>query len=269
MEPSTNRPELSPDTEGDNTTPQARQHQPGPYLQTWSVGQLVATVLLLSLDALFAKRVFDIMVNASETMSWLVAIGVTGIGAFLAYAAGKADVSGKKTRKWLNVAAFAAIGLAMATIRFYEQKISGYDEVDLTDRALAALMLTVYLGGGYKIYQLAGDIWRPDYSELRTARRKARNAERKQAKTEATYARLHYSLTEIENARTRLGHELTTMLKRIDHMQQQLHAAARDELVLQLGDTTQTAAYRTPIDPPHPLPRLSPEQPPTIHKSTA
>ena len=202
----------------------------GPYMPTWPLVLLIAGVVCMSVDTLLAKATFDVLVNENETVSWLVAIAISGIAALSAMGIGSAYVSGHR-----NVA-----------VRFFSGLITGDGENDPADMVLAGLMLALYLAAGFDVAYQTTKIWRPEYFELVAADRRRRRAQRRLSDTESEYARIQHEIVEVDNHGKRMEHGLDVVLERIDHMERQLYSTARNRLALRLADPGQTSLYRTP-----------------------
>jgi hypothetical protein len=240
--------------------PDAQTNDPyGPYLPVVSLVLLAIGVVIVCLDVLFAKSVFDVLVNENETISWLLAFGVSLVGAASAICAGIATAEKRPKSAALLLMVWALIGVAMATVRCFKGSIVE-DDVAAKDIVLALVMVGVYLGG-VALYFHAREVWRPQHFAMMSARRAVRRAEQRRRTVEAVYCGVQHELSDVDNARPRICHELQTVLASIDAMQRQLHAVARDRLVLRLADPRQSSLFRSPIEPGGPLKRTHRDTP--------
>lgn len=228
----------------------------GPYMPTWPLVLLIAGVVCMSVDTLLAKATFDVLVNENETVSWLVAIAISGIAALSAMGIGSAYVSGHRNVAILFAVIWTSIGIALAAVRFFSGLITGDGENDPADMVLAGLMLALYLAAGFDVAYQTTKIWRPEYFELVAADRRRHRAQRRLSDTESEYARIQHEIVEVDNHGKRMEHGLDVVLERIDHMERQLYATARNRLALRLADPGQTSLYRTPAAKSSKLPVL-------------
>lgn len=238
----------------DTTTANISNNDPqGPYLPVVSLVLLGFGVVIVCLDVLFAKGVFDVLVNENETVSWMLAFGVSLAGAAAAITAGMKAADGQPRAAALLLAAWVLIGTGMAGVRCFRGVIVE-DDLATKDIVLAFVMIFVYLGG-LALYFHARDVWRPRVFALMHARRKLNRTIRRRGEVEGAYVGALHELADVDNGRPRIAHELATVQNTIDAMQRKLHAVARDRIVLRLADPRQASLFRSPTETGDPLPR--------------
>lgn len=221
-----------------------------PYLPTASVYILIAAVLGNIVDVILAKGALDVVLNESEFISLITAIGMALIAVVTAIGGGLALRHGNRPLAAAAFTAWFCIGLALATMRWNKDTLDGLPDNASSDKVLALLMLAVFVAAGIEVAIHGARIFTADnFFATRTARRTVRRIDKRRNTIAAQYARVGLELADHPEKRARAGRQHDMAQANIGHVQRELLAFARDRIAEALHDPSKTGVVRQPVVP--------------------
>lgn len=218
------------------------------------VGEMVLITLLSFVDVILLKDFADVVVNDNSgggILSWIMAVGVSGIG--LVVAAGAGMIRHEATPGYkATLFAWLMIGVTVAALRALVGVFTG-DGVELTDVALAALMLFLYIAAGWRMATLAPEVFHPGRRELAAAQRvRDRVTGRRRARLEMRYTQRFQAARRCDDARVQVDKDLEHVERQILAYRDRLYALARNEMSQALVDPAATTDInRRPVAERH------------------
>lgn len=234
-------------------TPRAREHTEtwegtaGPYLPLTPIVLILLGWFFQSVDTLLAKGSFDILVNETEELSWVVAVGVAGTSAITSFGAGMAWRTNHRIVAGAIAGAWLALGVTMSVLRFNTGVISGSGENEVRDEIMAVLMLVMYVAAGGEVMYNAYKLWNPYYGRLWASRTHGGLVARKLARLEARFSRVAAAITHLTRRKAALDAEYQRVLGDADQMARELADRARLRIAEHLADPERTSLYRSPV----------------------
>ncbi|MGN2635385.1 hypothetical protein ACWEKT_02560 [Nocardia takedensis] len=224
-----------------------RTEPPTPYFPFVSAVLLAAAIAGMIIDVILAKAAFDVIVNESEFVSALVATGVAGIAAVTALGGGLAWRHGHRLGGAALLAGWLLIGITLAALRWQRGSLEGFAN-DPADRWIAMLMLAVFLAAGIEIATHGSALLDNDsYFAVRSARRAVAKIDRKRNRVAAEYGRIALALSRFPDIRDRARRQHEMAQQRIDSMERELHAYARDQVVEALRNSRNGGLTAQPV----------------------
>ncbi|MGV9748312.1 hypothetical protein ACWDTG_25915 [Rhodococcus zopfii] len=220
-----------------------------PYLPMTSVIILVLAAVGTVIDVILAKGALDVVLNETEFISAITAIGIALIAVGTAAGAG---LAARRRHGVVSVIAFIAwlmIGVALTSMRWNRNTLNGMDENLMSDKVLALLMLAVFIAAGVEISVHGSQLLVSDsFFATRSARRKIARIDRRRQRVVAQYGRVGLALRGLTEKRERAERQHEMAQFRIGHIEKELMAFARDRIAEALAHPEKTGLIRQPVD---------------------
>ena len=217
----------------------------GPYTRRFFGWVTIGVLTIIQfVDAIIGKSVWDSIAGDAEWVSWLIAIGVTGVASLAAFHAGHELGLGHKKRFQVSVSLWLALGLAMAALRTVEPLLTPGGKLNPSDAAVAGIILGLYLLAGTGIIVTASEMHNPKLRQLASARRAVHRTERKLNRAEGQLARVNDTLLLMPDHKQVLKTEYKAALDKLEAQEAELKARARLEIAVVLGRADATSVYR-------------------------
>lgn len=230
------------------TTPPPATRSPLPYLPTASVVILVVAILGSTIEVILAKGALDVVLNESEFISAITAIGLTVIAVGAAVSAGLALRHGHRLLGGIALTAWLLIGIALAYMRWNKGTFAGDIENSIADRALAMIMIAVYVAAGIEIAIHGSRLLAAGaYFRTRSAHRAVNRLIKHRTAVLAQYGRVSVSLKQFGEKRTRASRQHNLAQNTIDHLERELAAFTRDRIAEALAGPEHTGVIRQPV----------------------
>ncbi|WP_338481345.1 hypothetical protein [Rhodococcus sp. DN22] len=215
-------------------------------------GEMILIALLSFVDVILLKALADVVVNDDSgggILSWMLAIGVSGIGLVVAASAGMMQHDEKPGYR-ATLAAWLTIGAAVACLRALTGQFTGDNSHMLSDIAQAVLMLALYIAAGWRMTTLAPEVLDTNRHELATAKRvRDRAIGGRQARLEEQYTRHHQAARRCDDARIQVDRDLQYVERLIAAYRDQLNALARNEITKAMANPEDASGiYRSAVN---------------------
>lgn len=215
----------------------------------------MALIIVFSfVDVILLKAFADVMINDNTgggILSWMLALGVSGIGLVVAAGAGSMRHEAKPGYE-ATLFAWLMIGVTVAVLRALVGAITG-EGIEITDVALGGLMLFLYGAAGWRMAMLTPEVFPAGRGELAAARRVRNRTRGRQARLEERYTKRFQAARRCDDARVQVDRDLENVERQILAHRDRLYALARDEMSRALVDPAATTDLnRSPVADHHP-----------------